>query len=87
MNKWKIPAAVFSAAISSAICMCCSMSVFAADASEGSGVSKGLMAFIMIAVFIVSAAAAGFVTFRIRTRKINEAAKKDEASHENSPGS
>lgn len=86
MNKKKILAAAFSALMSSAICMCCCTNGFAAEVSGGS-VSKGLTAFIMIAVFALSAAAAGFITFRLRTKKLKEAARKDDASGENSPRS
>lgn len=85
MNTSKIFAAAFSAALSAAVCLCCCTSAYAAGENNDPSVSKGLMAFIMIAVFVVSAAAAGIVTFRLRTKKLNEAARKDESSDENSP--
>lgn len=87
MNTNKMIAAAFSALISSAVCMCCCMNGFAAGSDNGSEVSKGLMAFIMIAVFVVSAAAAGFITFRLRTKKLKKDLRKDETSGENSPRS
>ena len=42
---------------------------FAADNSKSSGISKGTVIAVMIAVFILSAAVAGVVTFKIRVKK------------------
>ncbi|MCR5601070.1 MAG: hypothetical protein K6G33_10075 [Ruminococcus sp.] len=41
---------------------------FAADNSKSSGLSKGTVIAVMIAVFILSAAVAGIVTFKIRVK-------------------
>ena len=40
---------------------------FAADSSDKTDVSKGFFIFIMIVIFIISAAVAGFASFKIKT--------------------
>jgi preprotein translocase subunit SecG len=57
---------------------CCPLIAFAADGSSEDGVSKGLTAFIMIAVFLVTAVAAGFISYKLKVKNIRK--KKEETS-------
>ena len=53
-----------------------SLNAFAADGSAGKSVSKGLIAFIMIAVFLASAVSAGYISFKLKVKKIRNNKKK-----------
>ncbi|MBR5683644.1 MAG: hypothetical protein IKW96_10315 [Ruminococcus sp.] len=60
---------------------CCPLYAFAADDTSEKGVSKGLTAFIMIAVFLVTAAAAGFISYKLKVKKIRNN-KEDSSDNE-----
>ncbi len=49
---------------------CYSLNAFAADGTSHKGVSKGFTAFIMIAVFLVTAVLAGFISYKLKVKKI-----------------
>ncbi|WP_295087505.1 hypothetical protein [Ruminococcus sp.] len=59
------------------ICFIClslsffTLNVFAADGNSGKGISKGLTAFIMISIFLVTAVIAGLISFKCKVKKIH----------------
>ena len=57
------------------------LSASASDASSKSGISKGMTAFIMIAVFLVTAVVAAFISYRLRVAKIRKS--NNEGSKDN----
>ena len=57
---------------------CCSMNAFAADGTAEKSVSKGVVVFVMIAVFLVTALASGFISYKLKVNRIRNS--KDDSS-------
>lgn len=60
---------------------CCPLIAYAADGSSEDGLSKGLTAFIMIAVFLITAVAAGFISYKLKVKNIRKN-KEDTSDNE-----
>ncbi|WP_294754513.1 hypothetical protein [uncultured Ruminococcus sp.] len=60
---------------------CCSMDAFASDGANEKSVSKGVIVFVMIAVFIVTAIASGYISYKLKTKNIRES-KEDSSDND-----
>ena len=60
---------------------CCPMNAFAADSTAEKSVSKGVVVFVMIAVFIVTALASGFISYKMKVKKIRNS-KEDSSDND-----
>lgn len=54
------------------------MNAFAADGTAEKSVSKGVVVFVMIAVFLVTALASGFISYKLKVNRIRNS--KDDSS-------
>ena len=52
------------------------MTACAADGSKGTGVSKGIIIAVMIVVFIITAICSGYITYKMRKRKLDSSKEK-----------
>ncbi|WP_028516724.1 hypothetical protein [Ruminococcus flavefaciens] len=77
----KIINSIISAVLTIAIMLSECLIAYAADGSENSKVSKGLIIFVMTAVFIVTAVITGFISFRMKKNKIRKTSAKDSSEN------
>ena len=67
---------LLSAFATAFLCFSSCTNAFAAEASSETDIPKSIIICIMIAIFIVTAAVAGYVSFKIKKRSIRETEKK-----------
>lgn len=84
MRKYKaiMCSVVLTAFIVSFNAFDCGITAFAAGQTKNSGISKGLSVAIMVGIFIVTAAIAGFISFRTCRKKSNASAEKSLSDEE-----
>lgn len=77
----KVINSIISAVLTITIMLSECLIAYAADGTDNGKVSKGLIIFIMTAVFIVTAVITGFVSFRIQKNKIRKTSEKDSSKN------